>query len=45
MGFTLRTVTGLFALFLFAPAMAPALNTIYVAFQVGLADTVRSFSS
>jgi flagellar biosynthetic protein FliR len=45
MGFTLRTVTGLFALFLFAPAMAPALNSIYVAFQVALSDTVRSLSS
>jgi flagellar biosynthetic protein FliR len=45
MGFTLRTATGLFALFLFAPAMAPALNNIYEHLQVSLQETVRSFAS
>lgn len=45
LGFTLRIVTGLFALFLFAPAMAPALAGIYEALEVALQGTLRSFAS
>ncbi len=45
MGFTLRIVTGLFALFLFAPAMAPALNGIYFAMEVAMQNTLRSLAS
>lgn len=43
-GFTMRTVIGLFALFLFAPTMAPALNGLYEALELGLQDTVRNLA-
>lgn len=40
MGFGLRTIVGLFALFLFAPLMAPALNGIYAELMTGMEDVV-----
>ncbi|MBL8861960.1 MAG: flagellar biosynthetic protein FliR [Planctomycetes bacterium] len=44
-GFTLRTTIGLLALFLFAPAMAPALNGIYLALQDGLASSIHTLAT
>lgn len=44
-GFTMRTVIGLFALFLFAPTMSPALNGLYESLESALRDTVRSLGS
>lgn len=44
-GFTMRTVIGLFALFLFAPTMAPALNGLYEILEVSLQDTIRTLAS
>jgi flagellar biosynthesis protein FliR len=40
MGFGLRTIVGLCALFFFAPLMAPALNGIYGDLTIGMEDVV-----
>lgn len=45
LGFTMRTVIGLFALFLFAPTMGPALNGLYETLESGLMETVRNLAS
>lgn len=45
MGFTMRTAIGLCALYLFAPAMGPALNGVYETLEHNLRDTVRSLAS
>jgi len=40
-GFTMRTTIGLFALFLFAPTMGPALTGLYETLEGSLQETVR----
>lgn len=45
LGFTLRTVIGLFALFLFAPTMGPALNGLYESLEGALQETVRNLAT
>jgi len=45
LGFTMRTVIGLSALFLFAPTMGPALNGLYETLESGLSDAVRNLAS
>jgi flagellar biosynthetic protein FliR len=43
-GFTLRTAIGLFALFVFAPTLSPALGGLYEALEGGLRDSIHTLA-